>query len=83
LSNALAMGRLIAVLATTTAAGLAAQQTESDEYTRCELLAPGSAQFRIYCDVTATTPGARLFFNPIRKGSEASDEAVYVTRRRT
>ena len=66
-----------ACLVTTDAATLVAQQTESDEYTRYELLAPESARFRIYYDVTATTPGARLFFNPIRKGSEASDEAVY------
>src|SRR5207249_3673898 len=27
--------------------------------------------------VTATTPGAKLYFNPIRKGSTPSDEAVY------
>ena len=27
--------------------------------------------------MTATTPGALFYFNPIRKGSEASDEAVY------
>jgi hypothetical protein len=50
---------------------------ESDDYTRYDLLAPGSAKFRIVYDVTATTPGARFYFNPIRKGSEASDEAVY------
>jgi hypothetical protein len=36
-----------------------------------------SARFRILYDVSATTPGARFFFNPIRKGSEASDEAVF------
>lgn len=53
------------------------QQTAADEYTRYELLPPGSGRFRIYYEVTATTPGARYFFNPIRKGSEASDEAVY------
>jgi len=56
---------------------LAGQQTAADEYTRYELLAPETAKFRILYDVTATTPGARYFFNPIRKGSEASDEAVY------
>src|ERR1700687_3281527 len=59
------------------AAPAAARQTETDEYTRYELLAPGSAAFRIYYQVTATTSGTRYFFNPIRKGSEASDEAVY------
>ena len=55
----------------------AAQQTEADEYTRYELRAPESASFKIYYEVTATTAGAKYFFNPIRKGSEASDEAVY------
>ncbi len=51
-------------------------QTESDAYTRYELLAPGSAKFRIIYEVTATTPGAAYYFNPIRKGSVASDEHV-------
>jgi len=58
-------------------AALAAQQTESDEYTRYELLAPETASFKIYYEVTATTSGAKVYFNPIRKGSAASDEAVY------
>jgi hypothetical protein len=52
-------------------------QTETDEYTRYELLAPDSASFKIYYEVTATTAGAAVFYNPIRKGSVASDEAVY------
>jgi hypothetical protein len=50
---------------------------EGDDYTRYELLAPDSAQFRIVYEVTATRAGARFFFNGIRKGSEASDEAVF------
>ena len=54
-----------------------ARQTESDEYTRYELLAPDSASFKISYEVTATTPGAKVFFNPIRKGSVANDEAVF------
>ena len=54
-----------------------AHQTETDEYTRYELLAPDSASFKIYYEVTATTAGATVFYNPIRKGSVASDEAVY------
>jgi hypothetical protein len=59
--------------------GVAAQarQTSADEYTRYELLAPQSAQFKITYDVTVTTPGATKFFNPIRKGSVASDESVW------
>src|SRR5437773_7143376 len=58
-------------------APLATQQTESDEYTRYELLAPETASFKIHYEVTATTPGARVYFNPIRKGSTASNEDVY------
>jgi hypothetical protein len=68
------------LLATATIAAQASQepprQTEADAYTRYELLAPGSAKFRIVYEVTATTPGARYYFNPIRKGSVASDERV-------
>ncbi len=52
------------------------RQTEGDAYTRYELLAPGSAKFRIIYEVTATTPGAMYYFNPIRKGSVATDESV-------
>jgi len=55
----------------------ATKQTEADEYTRYELLAPETASFKIYYEVTATTPGAKFFYNPIRKGSVASDESVY------
>lgn len=52
------------------------RQTEADAYTRYELLAPGSGKFRIVYDVTATTPGATYYFNPIRAGSVATDEHV-------
>jgi hypothetical protein len=52
-------------------------QSEQDEYTQYELLASDSASFKIVYEVTATTPGAKLFFNPIRKGSIVSDEAVF------
>src|SRR6202789_780046 len=52
-------------------------QTETDEYTRYELLAPETASFKIYYEVTATTAGANFFYNPIRKGSAATDESVY------
>jgi hypothetical protein len=51
-------------------------QTEADEYTRYELLGPGTGRFHILYEVTATTPGATVFFNPIRKGSVATDEKV-------
>lgn len=58
-------------------AGLVAVQTDSDEYTRYELLDPPSASFRILYEVTVTTPGAAFYFNPIRKGSTATNEAVF------
>jgi hypothetical protein len=52
------------------------RQTQSDDYTRYELLAPGSGKFRILYEVTATAAGATEFFNAIRRGSVASDERV-------
>jgi hypothetical protein len=58
-------------------------QTEADEYTRYELLAPETASFKITYEVTATTAGARYFYNPIRKGSVASEESVYDAHRGT
>lgn len=60
-----------------TLAAQVAAQTDADHYTRYELLAPGSAKFRIIYEVTATTAGATKYFNPIRRGSVATDEAVY------
>ena len=54
-----------------------AKQTETDEYTRYELLEPETASFKISYEVTATTAGAKFFYNPIRKGSVARDESVY------
>lgn len=69
--------RLLALLV---AAPLVAQQpvrqTQADDYTRYELLAPRTGKFRILYEVTATTPGATHFFNAIRRGSVASDERV-------
>ena len=71
--SALAMLALVTGLSAQTPA----RQTSAGEYTRYELLAPESGKFRILYEVWATTPGATYFFNPIRKGSEASDEAVF------
>ena len=76
-----ALGALVAavVLAASWNAQAQAQRRqpqEADGYTRYELLAPGSAKFRIIYDITAVRPGATAFFNPIRKGSVASDEKV-------
>jgi hypothetical protein len=56
---------------------LAAQNAEADAYTRYELLAPGSAKFKIVYEVTAVSPGATYYFNPIRQGSVATDESVF------
>ena len=53
------------------AAAPAAPQTQEDDYTRYELLAPGTGQFRILYEVTATTAGAPYFFNVIRKVNKA------------
>lgn len=47
-----------------------APQTQTDDYTRYELLEPGSAGFRILYDVSATTPGAAYYYNTIRAGAE-------------
>lgn len=68
--------RLLVVFLALIAASAAAQQTDEDDYTRYELLAPESQQFAIVYDVTATAAGARYYFNPIRRGSEATDERV-------
>src|ERR1044072_6745866 len=53
-----------------------AQFISGDTYTRYELLAPETHQFKIYYEVTETRAGARFHFNEIREGSEASDESV-------
>src|ERR1700688_415472 len=71
---------VLAAMGTTTfgqmAPASAALQSQTDEYTRYELLAPESASFAIHYEVTATTAGAKYYFNPIRKGSVASGESV-------
>ena len=54
----------------------AAQFISADTYTRYELLAPESHQFKIYYEVTETRSGAQYHFNQIREGSEATDESV-------
>lgn len=54
----------------------APRQIEADGYTRYELLAPGSGKFRILYEISAVTPGATAYFNPIREGSVATDERV-------
>lgn len=56
--------------------GSAVQYISSDTYTRYELLAPESHQFKIYYEVTETRAGAKFHFNAIREGAEATDESV-------
>jgi hypothetical protein len=73
------MRRLIAAVAmvtTVTVWPVLAQNRSEDDYTRYELLAPETSSFKIIYDVTAVSPGARFFFNPIRQGSVATDESV-------
>lgn len=74
---------LVAVLTVVLAASASAQepassfsQTQSDAYTRYELLEPSTQSFRIIYDITATTVGARFYFNPIRVGSTPTVHGV-------
>ena len=82
MSPGLAVAPLLAALvmgivpASASTAPQTPRQTEADGYTRYELLEPGSGKFRIIYEVTATTPGATAYFNPIREGSVATDERV-------
>lgn len=52
------------------------QQTQTDSYTRYELLDPESQSFRIIYDVSATTAGATYYWNTLRKGSEHKVDEV-------
>ena len=64
---------LFVILLWDTASG---QFISADTYTRYELLAPETHQFKIYYEVTEMRVGAQFHFNQIREGSEASDESV-------
>jgi hypothetical protein len=80
LSQLLVFGAILLAFAWTASAQRPSpilERHEGDDYTRYELLAPESAQFRITYEVTATRPGDRFYFNVIRKGSEASDMAAF------
>jgi hypothetical protein len=77
LRRALILGALAIAVPTASALAQASpRQTQEDDYTRYELLAPDTAQFRILYEVTATRAGAPFFFNAIRRGSVATDERV-------
>jgi hypothetical protein len=71
-----ALSAALVLLSVSSAAQSPPRQTQEDDYTRYELLAPDTAQFRILYEVTATNPGAPFFFNAIRRGSIATDERV-------
>jgi hypothetical protein len=71
------IGRAVLLLALSALAPARAQNAEADAYTRYELLAPGSAKFKITYEVTAVSPGAAYYFNGIRRGSIATDESVF------
>ncbi len=71
-----AISALVLAMVASMARAEPAPQTEADAYTRYELLKPGSAAFRITYEITATTPGATVYDNPLRRGSDASDESV-------
>ncbi len=53
------------------------REARYDDYTLYELLAPETAQFKIQFETVATKAGDAAYFNPIRKGSEASEEHVF------
>jgi hypothetical protein len=52
------------------------RQTQTDDYTRYELLDPASHSFRIRYDVSATAAGAPFYFNAIRAGAEEEVHSV-------
>lgn len=74
---ALAAALLAAAPASAQSPPPAPPQTQADDYTRYELQAPGSGAFRIRYDVTATTAGARFYYNSVRSG--ATEEVHGVT----
>jgi hypothetical protein len=67
---------LLLVVTLTSGSVVSGQYISADTYTRYELLAPETHQFKIFYEVTETRLGARYHFNQIREGSEASDESV-------
>lgn len=74
MKRTIALARVIVVLGIVAPAS--AQNRSEDAYTRYELLPPETASFKIIYDVSVVSPGAKVFFNPIRIGSVATDESV-------
>src|SRR5437867_3691043 len=52
------------------------RQTLQDEYAVYELLAPDTAAFRTTYEVSATTPGATMFFDRIGPGLQSAPPAL-------
>ncbi len=75
MNKALLLATFLLLPSATTAQSF--RQTSADAYTRYELLDPASQSFRIIYDVSVTTPGATVYFNGIRRGSEPTVHAVY------
>ncbi len=73
--SALVLTSSLAVVPLT--AQLEFRQTQTDSYTRYELLDPTTQSFRIIYDVSATTAGAPYYFNGIRRGSDPTVHDVY------
>ncbi len=67
---------VVAVALATPASAQAFRQTQTDDYTRYELLDPTTHSFRILYDVSATTAGAGYYFNTLRAGSEHHVDGV-------
>ena len=65
-------GAVLALALSLSASAQSPVQTQSDDYTRYELLAPGSAKFRILYEVTASTPGAPTGTRPACTGSTST-----------
>jgi hypothetical protein len=51
-------------------------QQEANAYTRHELLEPSTAKFHVFYETSVIQPGAKYYFNPVRKTSTASDVRV-------
>ena len=60
-------------LALLTGASPSWAQQETNAYTRHELLEPASAKFHVFYETSVIQPGAKYYFNPVRKTSTASD----------
>jgi hypothetical protein len=67
---------ILLLLSTSSLLAQGFRQTQTDDYTRYELLQPGSASFRILYDVSATAAGAPFYFNTIRAGAEEEVHGV-------